>query len=629
MADHVREVVDPSLKKLDDFHDILMQSKMYSTNWVFLRYSEKDKEELRLIHTNGYYDLKSQLQQLSAKWQVKEHKDSLQELFKGFETLLGEEKQIMRSLQKFSDYDDPVLKLNAEGVIENHVLPQTEHLTNQLFSLMSKERKMRLMEEAKMEKAFKIFWAVVMFLAFSIVVIGFLLSKYLTDIIVKPIKQIQKIIYDLGRGVTSKVEQEGNTNEIGEMVIAVNQLSDKLRYTADFAQKTGERKFDAPFQPLSEDDTLGKALVLMRDNLKSVDESLNLAQHIAKLGSWEFNLENCKTFCSDELYRIFELTPSAGAVDYNIFVDRLHAADTATIRKLVQISLQNGESFSLECKIQCEHGVTKTLFMQTNLTKNESGKVIKLYGIVQDITEQKKSEQQLEAKNNELQLKNRELEQFAYVTSHDLQEPLRTISSFVDQFQKTYKQGLDERGLKFLHYITQATDRMRTLIKDLLDYSRIGRKQELGSVDCNEIVNTVLDDLDSAIKESGAEIKKDKLPVISGYTTELKQLFQNLIINAIKFRKKEVHPEIQIVSHPVDDGYEFMVKDNGIGIPEEHSERIFVIFQRLHTRTEYEGSGIGLSHCKKIVELHGGKIWVKSKPGEGSAFHFTILKNHN
>jgi signal transduction histidine kinase len=117
--------------------------------------------------------------------------------------------------------------------------------------------------------------------------------------------------------------------------------------------------------------------------------------------------------------------------------------------------------------------------------------------------------------------------------------------------------------------------------------------------------------------------------VIKGYTTELKQLFQNLIINAIKFRKKEIQPEIQIVSHPVGGGYEFVIKDNGIGIPEEHNERIFVIFQRLHTRTEYDGSGIGLSHCKKIVELHGGKIWVQSKPGEGSTFHFTILQNLN
>jgi signal transduction histidine kinase len=629
LTDHMRNVVDPSLKKLDDLRDMLMQSKMYSTNWVFLRYSEKDKEALKQIHTKGYNDLKIQLHQLSAQWQSKENRDSLQHLFKGFENLLLQEKEIMSSLQKFSDYDDPVLKLNAESIVENNVLPQTETLINCLIGIISKEHKLRTIEEEKLQHAFNVFWTVVILLAFSIIAIGILLSKYLTSIIVNPIKQIRNIVYDLGRGVTNKIENHHKADEIGEMVAAVNQLSDKLRYTAEFAQKTGERKFDAPFQPLSDDDTLGKALVVMRDNLKSVDESLNLAQHIAKLGSWEFNIETGKTFCSDELYRIFEVTSSSVFPLHKPFLDILHSDDRGMISKLVQNSLQTGEPFTWECRITCDSGVIKTLFLQTNVTKNENEQVVKLYGIVQDITERKKAEQQLETKNNELQLKNRELEQFAYVTSHDLQEPLRTISSFVDQFQKTYKEGLDERGHKFLHYIVQATDRMRTLIKDLLDYSRIGRKKELAPVDCNEIVNIVLADLDSAIKESGAEIKAARLPVINGYTTELKQLFQNLIINAIKFRKKETQPEIQIVSHSIGDGYEFIIKDNGIGIPEEHSERIFVIFQRLHTRTEYDGSGIGLSHCKKIVELHGGKIWVQSKLGEGSIFHFTIQQNLN
>lgn len=136
-------------------------------------------------------------------------------------------------------------------------------------------------------------------------------------------------------------------------------------------------------------------------------------------------------------------------------------------------------------------------------------------------------------------------------------------------------------------------------------------------------------DLHTAIDESKVEIQKGKLPVIHGYSTEMKQLFQNLISNAIKFRKKEVSPKIQISSQPINGGWEFSVRDNGIGIAEEHNERIFVIFQRLHSRSEYEGTGIGLSHCKKIVELHGGRIWVHSKPGEGSSFHFTILENNN
>lgn len=626
----MKRVVDPSLKKLDDFHDLLLQSEMYSTNWVFLRSNENDKKALKNIHTSGYPNLRWELQKLLLQWENKDNRDSLQELFKGFESLILEERKIMNSLQKFSDYDDPVLKLSAEGIVENTVLPKTEKLTTMLFNIMARERTLRLAEEERLQKTFRVFWAVVVLLAFSIIAIGLLLSKYLTNIIVNPVKQIRKIVYDLGRGVTNKIENGDQTDEIGEMVQAVNQLSDKLRYTAEFAKKTGERKFDEPFQPLSEDDTLGKALVQMRDNLKSVDESLNLAQHIAKLGSWEYNIETGKTFCSDELYRIFELSSSTVTSSTHLpFFDCFHPDDREAIRQLSAGSLQNGAPFYRECTITCDSGITKTLLFQANLARNEKGQAIKFYGIAKDITERKKAEQQLEARNNELQLKNKELEQFAYVTSHDLQEPLRTISSFVEQFQKLYTDKLDERGQKFLRYIVQASERMRTLIKDLLDYSRIGGKKSIDRVDCNEIVNAVLDDLDSAIKESGAEIKTGKLPVVQGYTTELKQLFQNLIINAIKFRKKEAHPEIQIVSNRVGNGYEFMIKDNGIGIPQEHNERIFIIFQRLHTRTEYEGSGIGLSHCKKIVELHGGRIWVKSDPGEGSTFHFTILENHN
>jgi two-component system, sensor histidine kinase len=167
------------------------------------------------------------------------------------------------------------------------------------------------------------------------------------------------------------------------------------------------------------------------------------------------------------------------------------------------------------------------------------------------------------------------------------------------------------------------------LVKDLLDYSRIGRKTELATVDCNAILDEVVADLGTAIDEAGAEIKTQQLPFINGYHTELKLLFQNLIINAIKFRKKDVSPKINIGVQTVGGFWQFALADNGIGISKEHSERIFVIFQRLHNRNEYEGSGIGLSHCKKIVELHKGRIWVDSTPGGGSTFYFTISKNDN
>jgi signal transduction histidine kinase len=236
----------------------------------------------------------------------------------------------------------------------------------------------------------------------------------------------------------------------------------------------------------------------------------------------------------------------------------------------------------------------------------------------------KETDENLKDYARDLKNSNAELEQFAYIASHDLQEPLRTISNFVDLFQRQYKGKVDKKADQYLAFIMDAADRMRTLITDLLTYSRIGAKKELKKTDTQVIVQKVLADLNAAIIEAKADITACSLPVISCYPGEIKQLFQNLVINAIKFRKENIPPQIRICCEQTDGFWKFSFADNGIGIAQHHNEKIFAIFQRLHTRKEYEGSGIGLSNCKKIVELHKGKIWVESTPGEGSTFYFTL-----
>jgi two-component system, sensor histidine kinase len=233
-------------------------------------------------------------------------------------------------------------------------------------------------------------------------------------------------------------------------------------------------------------------------------------------------------------------------------------------------------------------------------------------------------ERKVRLRTVELESKNKELEQFAYVASHDLQEPLRTTSAFVELLQKEYRGRLQGNADKYLDYLSQASDRMKTLIKDLLDYSRIGREKEAMLVECNKLMEEVLADLDKNVKESGVIVKVGALPVLYAYPTELKLLFQNLITNSIKFRQQDRIPEVSITSSEETRHWTFTVSDNGIGIEDMFLERIFNIFQRLHTRSQYEGSGIGLAHCKKIAELHGGGIWAESEPGEGSRFIFTI-----
>jgi two-component system, sensor histidine kinase len=227
-------------------------------------------------------------------------------------------------------------------------------------------------------------------------------------------------------------------------------------------------------------------------------------------------------------------------------------------------------------------------------------------------------------RTTEMESKNKELEQFAYVASHDLQEPLRTISGFVELLQKQYRGKFDDNADKYFDFILQASDRMKILIKDLLDYSRIGREKESREVDCNRLLEEVLADLDNMISECSAAIRAENLPVLRGYPTELKLLFQNLITNSIKFHRPGLVPEITISAVKKRNHWQFSVRDNGIGIEQQFLERIFVIFQRLHNRSQYEGSGIGLAHCKKIAELHGGRIWAESNPQEGSRFFFTI-----
>jgi light-regulated signal transduction histidine kinase (bacteriophytochrome) len=238
--------------------------------------------------------------------------------------------------------------------------------------------------------------------------------------------------------------------------------------------------------------------------------------------------------------------------------------------------------------------------------------------------ERKRAEEDLARKVEELACSNRDLEQFAYVASHDLQEPLRMVANYTQLLAERYQGKLDPQADKYIHYAVDGATRMQTLIQDLLAFSRAGRQEmEVEPTSCSAVVSDALRNLQAAIQESGAEILTGALPVVSGNASQLRQVFQNLIGNAIKFRGNTA-PRIEIGAQQKEEDWELFISDNGIGIAPEHAESIFAVFQRLHTRAEYPGNGIGLSICKKIIERHGGRIWLESRVGKGCTFKFTL-----
>jgi len=265
-----------------------------------------------------------------------------------------------------------------------------------------------------------------------------------------------------------------------------------------------------------------------------------------------------------------------------------------------------------------------------NCVLDTNGKAVGICLAINDITEKKEAEQKLEQQNKELAISNTELEQFAYVASHDLQEPLRMVSSFLNLLEKRMDGQLDETNRQYIDFAVDGTRRMKSLIMALLEYSRVGtNKEDFAPVDLNEVVQYVTNVLDENIKKNTALITFKFLPVITANKTLITHLFLNLVNNALKYHGDK-EPVIEIGSTEDKDWYIFYVKDNGIGIDPKFFDKIFIIFQRLHNKSEYSGTGIGLAICKKIVEIHKGKIWVESEPGKGSTFYFSIPETkHN
>lgn len=301
----------------------------------------------------------------------------------------------------------------------------------------------------------------------------------------------------------------------------------------------------------------------------------------------------------------------------------------SSLRDKMKIIFSTGEAADREFIMIKKDGTLVDVTTRSSITIDEEGRSHTICFIA-DITKQKESEKQLRRAAEELKKSNEELEEFAYVASHDLQEPLRVISSYCQLIKEKSYPGIDEDGKKYLDYTIASAMRMKTLVKELLDFSRVGRKNEqFEKINLQELLQEVLCDFEVALEETGAEIIiESDMPHVMAISFRMKQLFHNIISNSLKF-KSDKKPIIRIgcCEDVVNSNYWlFYIKDNGIGIQSEYYDRIFGVFKRLYSREEYPGTGIGLALCKKIVEAHGGKIWVESDIKEGTYIYFTISK---
>jgi signal transduction histidine kinase len=349
------------------------------------------------------------------------------------------------------------------------------------------------------------------------------------------------------------------------------------------------------------------------DALKQSQDDLNRAQVVARVGSWRLELPSEELLWSDENYIIFGVPP-ATPMTYEKFLSIVHPDDRGYV-EMKWTAAMKGEAYDIEHRIVANGDVRWV--REKAVLECSDGIVKSGFGTTQDITEKKNAEEELKRSNAELQ-------QFAYVASHDLQEPLRMVMSYLALLNKKYANELDPKAKEYIAFVNTGAERMRQLVNDLLQYSRIDTQgKELAPVDLNKVVEVVMNDLHVAINEANAEVVVGPLPTVMADESQMKQVLTNLISNAVKFRSSEP-PIVEVRALNHGDVFVFAVKDNGIGIDPKYYDNLFKMFQRLHTKDEYPGTGIGLAISKKIVERHGGRIWVESELGKGATFYFSI-----
>jgi PAS domain S-box-containing protein len=370
---------------------------------------------------------------------------------------------------------------------------------------------------------------------------------------------------------------------------------------------------------------IGKDITERVERERELERALDLlarTERIADVGGWELDADTMEVYWTDQTFELLGVD-AAEEPPLEDAMDMYYDEDKPVVERVLQEALDKGEPFDTEVRLATDRGDVIWLRLQ-GAPETVGEEVVAVRGAAQDVTERIERERQLEALIEKLEESNERLERFAYVASHDLQEPLRMISNYLQLLERRYRGELDADAEEFIDFAVDGAERMREMISDLLAYSRLDTEAEpFEPTDTAAVVDNVLDDLGLRIEETDADLRVGDLPTVEADEQQLEMVFQNLVSNAIKYSGEEP-PRIEIDAERRDSAWAFSVRDDGIGIDPDHAQDIFEVFNRLHTNEEYPGTGIGLAMCEKVVSRHGGDIRVESQRGEGSTFTFTI-----
>ncbi len=623
LSSQIATVIDPATQTIIEFNQIIIESKMLSTNWVFIRSNKEDKDALLKLHAVRYPKIKAKLHYLAPKLFDKQVNDSLKIVFNKFENLIKVQKVIISRLSSFENYDDAFTRMEMEMKVEDEIIPQTNSILKAMKYVTSEEQTIRLAANNKLEQSSATLRKILLSLALIVIAIGTLFSIYLARIISYPIIQLRKIINDMGKGKLEVVKYKDNENEIGLMVNSVNKLSENLRASANFAKEIGNRNFSINFKPLDEEDILGKALITMRDNLKESDARLNLAQSIAKLGGWEYDIETKTSIWSDELfiilgYKALEVKPGLGS-----FMNMVIEEHKPRFIEILNKGITNNV-FSLECKLITPNGVSKNVFIQGQAKINTKGIMSKIVGIVQDVTIQKEAEEKLQENNAQLLKTNKELDKFVYSVSHDLRAPLSSMLGIV---QLTEEDCEDTFIKENLGLVKGSILKLDGFIEDILSYSRNARLDvKKDFVDFGNIVEEITNNLKymtGASKHIKISANVSQEVLFKTDLNRLKIVLSNLISNSLRYYNTQIDNSFVDIFIDVNDIEALIViEDNGLGIRKDLHERIFEMFYRVSENSV--GSGLGLYIVKETLEKLSGTITVDSELLLGTKFKLTI-----